>query len=64
MLIKKLGKGNNYREIRGKFGVVASTANEKVNTKGTDENLVRLLSAGAWARGARVLPPKLVLGHH
>ena len=32
---KQLGKGNNYREISGKFGVVIST--------GTDENLFRLV---------------------
>ena len=34
---KQLGKGINYREIGGKFGVSASTAYEKVNTVGTDE---------------------------
>ena len=28
----QLGKGNNYQEISGKFGVVASTAYKKVNT--------------------------------
>ena len=49
-------KGNNYREISGKFGVVASTAYEKVNTKGTGENLFRLVPL----HGARVLPLELV----
>ena len=37
--INNLGKGNNYREINGKFGVIASTAYEKVNTTDTDENV-------------------------
>ena len=70
---KQLGKGNNYREISGKFGVVASTAYEKVNTTGADENLFRISSC-AWARcprttsgaSTRARPgtvPKLVLGH-
>ena len=49
---KQLGEGNNYREIRGKFGVAASTAYEKVNTVGTDEILFRLVG--------RVLPLELV----
>ena len=40
----ELGKGNNYREISGKFRVVALTAYEKVNTTGTDEYPFRLLS--------------------
>ena len=43
---KQLGKGNNYREISGKFGVVASTAYEKVNTTGIDEGL-----PGVWGAG-------------
>ena len=51
---KQLGKGNKYREISGKFGVVASKAYEKVNTKGTDKNLFRLVPA--LGHGARVLP--------
>ena len=42
---KQLGKGNNYREISGKFGVVASTAYEKVNTTDTEENLFRLVGS-------------------
>ena len=40
---KQLGKGNSYREISSKFGVVASTGCEKVNTTGTDESLFRLV---------------------
>ena len=40
---KQLGKGKNNREISGKFGVVASTVYEKVNTTSTDENLFRLV---------------------
>ena len=40
---KQLGKDNNYREFSGKFGVVASTAYEKVNTTDTEENLFRLV---------------------
>ena len=40
---KQLGKGINYREIGCKFGVSASTASEKINTAGTDENLFRLV---------------------
>ena len=55
---KKLEKGNNHREISGKFGVVASTANDKVNTTGTDENLFRLVPV--LGHGARVLPLELV----
>ena len=46
---KQLGKGNSYREISSKFGVVASTACEKVNAMGTDENLFGL-SACAQAQ--------------
>ena len=55
----QLGKGSNYREISGKFGVVASTAYKKVNTMGTDENLFRLVLMPG--HGARVLPLELVL---
>ena len=51
---KQLGKGNNYREISGKYAVVALTAYEKVNTAGTDENLFRLVPVPG--HGARVLP--------
>ena len=51
---KQLGKDNNYQEISGKFGVVASTAYEKVNTAGTDENLFRVVPVPG--HGARVLP--------
>ena len=51
---KQLGKGNNYREISGRFGVVTSTAYEKVNTTGTDENLFRLVPVPG--DGAQVLP--------
>ena len=52
---KQLGKGNVYREISGKFGVV--------NTTGTDENPFRLVRV--LGHGARVLPLELVpvLGH-
>ena len=49
MTIQKLAK---------KFGVSASTAFEKVNTVGTDENLFRLVSVPG--HGARVLPLELV----
>ena len=31
MVLKRLGKGLDYREIGDKFGIGASTANEKVN---------------------------------
>ena len=55
---KQLGKGNNYREISGKFGVVASTAHEKVNTTGTDGNLFRLVPMPGPA--AQVLPRVLL----
>ena len=55
---KQLGKGNNYREISGKFGVVASTAYEKVNTTDTEENLFRLVPVAG--HGAGVLPLELV----
>ena len=47
-----LGKGLDYREVGGKFGVGASTACEKVNTTGTDENLFRLVPVPG--DGARV----------
>ena len=57
---QQLGKGNNYRVISGKFGVVASTAYEKANTTDTDENLFRLVSVPG--HGARVLPLELVPG--
>ena len=61
---KQVGNGMNYRKIADKFGVSASTACKKVNTAGTDENLLRLVPG----HGARVLPleivPKLVIGHH
>ena len=40
---KQLGKGIEYREIGDKIGVSASTACEKVNTVGTNENLFRLV---------------------
>ena len=55
---KQLGKGNNYRDISGKFGVVALTAYEKVNTTGTDENLFRLMLVPGY--GAGVLPLELL----
>ena len=54
---QQLGKGNNYREISGKFEVVASTAYSK-NTTGTDENLFRLVPV--LGHGARILPPEIV----
>ena len=62
-LRKQLGKGINYREIGGKFGGSASTAFEKVNTAGTDENLFRLVPVPG--HGTRVLSMELVLvpGH-
>ena len=47
---KQSGKGYNYREISGKFGVV--------NTTGTDENLFKLVPV--LGHGARVLPLELV----
>ena len=53
-------KGKSYREIRGKSGAVASTAYEKVNTAGTDENLFRLVPV--LGHGDRVLPLELVPG--
>ena len=46
------------REIGDKFGIGASTACEKVNAAGTDENLFRLVSVPG--HGARVLPLELV----
>ena len=55
---KMLGKGNNYRQISNKFGVVASSAYEKLNTTGTDENLFRLDLVPGHA--ARVLALELV----
>ena len=55
---KQLGKGDNCQEISGKFGDVASTAIEKADATGTDENLFRLVPV--LGHGARVLP----LGHH
>ena len=63
MFINNL-KGNNYREIIGKFGVVASAAYKKVNTTGNDENLFRLapvLGHGARSRALRLA--KLELRH-
>ena len=49
-VLKQLGKGINYREMGDKFGVSASSACEKVNTAGTDENLFRLVPVpGHWA---------------
>ena len=56
---KQLGKGENYREISGKFGVVASTAYEKVNKTDTDENLFRFVLELVSVPGT---VPKLVLG--
>ena len=45
---EQLGKCLDYdnREIGNKFGVGASTACEKVNLAGTNENLFRLVVAG------------------
>ena len=43
MFITKLGKGINYLEIGGKFGIGASTACKKVNAAATDESLFRLV---------------------
>ena len=54
----QLRKGNNYREISRKFGVVALTYCEKVNTTGTDENLFRLVPV--LGHSARVIPLELV----
>ena len=54
-----MGKGINYREIRDKFGVTASTVCEKVNTSsGNGENLFRLVPAPELC--VRVLPLELV----
>ena len=50
---KQPGKGINYRKMGDKYGVSASTACEKVNTAGTDENLFRLVPAPG--KGSRVL---------
>ena len=47
---KQLGKGNNYREINGKFGVV--------NATGTEKKQLRLVPV--LGNGARVLPLELV----
>ena len=55
---KQLGKGNNYPEISGKFGFVASATYEKVNATGTDENLFRPVPVPG--HGARVKPLELV----
>ena len=56
---KQQEKGINYREIGDKFGVTASTAcSEKVNTAGTDENLLTLVTVPK--HGARILPLELV----
>ena len=55
---KQLVKGLDYQEIGDKFGVGASTACEKVDTAGTDENLFRLVPVPG--HGARVLPLKLL----
>ena len=56
IIYKQLGNGNNYREISGKFGDAASTADEKViNATGTDENLFKLVDS------ARVLPLELYM---
>ena len=53
---EQLGRGINYREIGGKFGVSGSTACEKINKAGTDENLFTLVPVpehgaqiSAWA---------------
>ena len=58
---KELKKRNNDREISGKFGVVASAANEKVNRTGAEENAFRLVPV--LGHGARVLPLELVPGY-
>ena len=57
MLINNQEKVINYGEISVKFEIVASTAYEKVNTTGTDENLFRLVPMPRL--GARVLSPEL-----
>ena len=57
---KQLGKGEHYHEISGKFGVLASTADEKVNKTGTDENLSRLVLELVSVPGS---VPRLVLEH-
>ena len=49
-----VGKCIHYREIGDKFGVSASTACEKVNTLGTDENLFRLVPVSV--HGAQICP--------
>ena len=48
----------DHNEIGGKFEVSASTACEKINTAGTDENPFRLEPMPG--HGAQVLPLKLV----
>ena len=58
---KQLGKGINYRETSGKFRVSSTTACEKTNAEGNDENLSRLVPVPR--HGARVLPLELVAGH-
>ena len=58
---KQLEKSNNYREISGKFGVVASTAYEKVNTTGTDANLFRLVPVPV--HGAQTCARAATKGH-
>ena len=58
--VHKPREGLNYREIGDKFGVSASTAYEKVNTSGTDKNLIRLVPMAG--HGARVLPLELGTG--
>lgn len=51
------GKGINYREISGEFGISASTACQKKNTAGNDEKLFTLVPVPG--HGARVLPLEL-----
>ena len=50
MFTFNLEKGLDYREIGDKFPVGGSTACEKVNTPGTDENLFRNLCLGTNRR--------------
>ena len=56
---KQLGKVDTYREVSGKFGVVALTAyeNAKVNTTGTDRAWARCLGTTAGATIAIVPVP-------
>ena len=49
-----MAPGIDYQEISEKFGFGASTACEKINTAGTDENLFRLVPL--LGHRARVLP--------